>query len=389
MRTMMPPADLEPAVAASRRTGIRIGIRRRHLVLALALAHVSIAADVRAAACPDVAGHFRIAGSGKALEDALDVLGIRGVGFPGSEVRVSGSADIELSLWVRSGRTGAIPAQPARRLKPGVDYVCRDDWITFTGKSDSSRQIDDQWYEGRATLRIAPDTRGLNFVVAFSGSERITVYSYDSARISLPKPGTRKNVTEAIRWPDAAEPEPGVRAREDVREPPEVARVRRLVGDPKVLGNVLLNGLQAVNGGVLVQLRARKSDEVVRFEDRLRAAAIPYEFKRPPIWSDNAYVLQLLVRPGDGTGSPSRPSAHRVQQEILRMQHPLVDVTKVVDAGDAYVATLNILGQETLPNILARLRANTRMFGEIDVLGETVSPATPGLRVAQLSLRLR
>lgn len=165
--------------------------------------------------------------------------------------------------------------------------------------------------------------------------------------------------------------------------------MRRLL-DAKVLGSLTLGGMQVRDGAVLVSLRARRQDDVVQFEDRLRTASIPYEFRRPPIWSNSVYELQLLVRPSSSrTGGPGRPSAYRVQQELLRMRHPLVDVTKVIDAGDAYVATLNILGQDSMESIVTRLRRNTDMFGDIVVLQDAARPDTPRLRVAQLQLRLR
>ena len=53
------------------------------------------------------------------------------------------------------------------------------------------------------------------------------------------------------------------------------------------------------------------------------------------------------------------------------MQHPMVSVGKVDDQGDAYIATLDVLGAESTEMILKRLRLNTTMFRDIEVLDDT------------------
>jgi len=152
----------------------------------------------------------------------------------------------------------------------------------------------------------------------------------------------------------------------------------------------MLNTLSAQSNGVLATMQASRSDDVAQFEDRLRSAGINYEMKTLPIWSNNAYYLSMLVQPTRSTaGKPVRPSSHRVQQEMDKIHHPMVDVTKVEIDGDAYIATLNILGQVTTEHIIARLQANSTLFSNIETLSDTPRADTPNLRVAQLRLHLR
>ena len=105
---------------------------------------------------------------------------------------------------------------------------------------------------------------------------------------------------------------------------------------------------------------------------RMEAAGIAYTVKREPIWSNNGYSMQFLFgTAGDAARPGWRPSVMRVQQEIERMQHPMVSVGKVDDQGDAYIATLDVLGAESTEMILKRLRLNTTMFRDIEVLDDT------------------
>jgi hypothetical protein len=41
------------------------------------------------------------------------------------------------------------------------------------------------------------------------------------------------------------------------------------------------------------------------------------------------------------------------------MQHAMVSVSQVEDTGDAYIATLDVIGAEPVELILKRLRLNT------------------------------
>ncbi len=341
-------------------------------------------------ACPDVTGTYRVDEFGAALGDALDALRIRSAGFTGSQVRFSGPAEERLGLWVKSGSTGALPSQPTLVLQNGADYTCKQGRIVFTREVEASRRTDQGWLEGRSTVRISRSGRGgLAIEVVFKGRQRSTLYSYDSARVSVPVPGTGQTLSEAIRWPDSAEPDTTVQPVAPAPEPKALVSARRLL-DSKVLGNVILGGLRVNGDAVVATLKVLRSEDAVNLEDRLRAAAIPYQVKVSPLWTNNAYHMEILVWPeGGGPGNAWRPSVHRVEQELLKMANPMVDVAKVETSGDTYIATLKLLGQETPENVIARLQANSSFFSEIALINESVSLAAPKVRVAQLRLRLR
>lgn len=361
--------------------------------VALALHAGSEAAEPSARAreaCPDVTGTYRVEGSGSAQGDAIKALRILSAGFIGSQVRVSGPAEDRLGLWVRSGSTGPLPSQPTLVLQNGTDYVCKDGRIVIASGVEASRRTDQTWLEGQSTVRLARSGRGgLAIEVLFKGRQRSTLYSYDSARVSIPLPGTGQTLSEALRWPDASEPETTAQPAPPPPEPKAVVSARRLL-DSKVLGPVILGGLRPSGDAVAATLKVLRSEDAVRLEDRLRAAGIAYQVKVSPVWSNNAYHMEILVWPeGGGPGNAWRPSVHRVEQELRKMANPMVDVAKVETSGDAYLATLKLLGQETPENVIARLRANSSLFSEIALVNESVSLAAPKVRETQLRLRVR
>lgn len=384
---MMRPAPRSPR--RPRLLASRLGL----IALALALQAGSEAAEPSARAreaCPDVTGTYRVADFGAAMGDAIKALGIPSAGFTGSQVRLSGPAEERLGLWVRSGSSGALPAQPTRILQNGPDYTCKEGRIVITREAEASRRTDQAWLEGRSTVRIARSGRGgLAIDVVFKGRQRSTLYSYDSARVSVPLPGTGQTLAEAIRWPDISEPDTTAQPVAPPPEPKALVSARRML-DSKIVGNVILGGLRVNGDAVAVTLKALRSEDAVKLEDRLRAAAIPYQVKVSPVWTNNAYYLEILVWPeGGGPGNAWRPSAHRVEQELSRLANPMVDVAKVETAGDGYVATLHLMGQETPENVIARLKATTSLFSEITLINESVRIDAPKVRIAQLRLRVR
>ncbi len=319
--------------------------------------------------CPDLAGHYRVDGFGPVLGDALQVLGLQMAGFQDSEVKITGRTDTALQFWIKSGKSSSMSTQPARTLTRGLDYECAGASIVLKALASSSRQTGDGWLEGQSTVSLSRSGVGLGLSTSFHGRERTTIYSYDSARISIPKLGTAQTLGGGIRWPNISEPKPV----EYVPVPEsEQVRAMRQVLTASLLGGVNLGGLQDSGDRVLASLDVRDSEEVSAFEDRLRAAGIAYTVKREPIWSNNGYSMQFLFgTAGDAARPGWRPSVMRVQQEIERMQHPMVSVGKVDDQGDAYIATLDVLGAESTEMILKRLRLNTTMFRDIEVLDDT------------------
>jgi hypothetical protein len=63
------------------------------LVAAPGLVTDAYAKDSTAGSCPDVSGHYRVAGFSPALADALKALRASSAGFTSSEVKFSGRAE--------------------------------------------------------------------------------------------------------------------------------------------------------------------------------------------------------------------------------------------------------------------------------------------------------
>ena len=341
----------------------------RVVTFAVAMA-LGLSAPAQAAQdCPDLAGHYRVDGFGPVLGDALKLLGLQMAGFQDSEVKITGQTDTALQFWIKSGKSSPMSTQPTRTLTHGLDYVCAGSSIVLKGSTSASRQTDAGWLEGQSSVSLSRSGEGLGLAASFHGRERTTIYSYDSARVSIPKFGTGQTLGGGIRWPNISEPKPVEYV--PVPESETVQAMRRML-TPSLLGGVNLGGLQDSGDRVLASLNARNSDDVLAFEDRLRAAGIAYDVKRAPVWSNNGYSMQFVFAAGTGEATPAwHPSAFRVQQEIERMQHPMVSVSKVEDQGDAYVATLDVIGMESTEMILKRLRLNTTMFRDIEVLDDT------------------
>lgn len=319
--------------------------------------------------CPDLAGHYRVDGFGPVLGDALKVLGLTMAGFTDSEVKITGRTETALQFRIKSGKSSPMSTQPTRTLTQGLDYVCAGSSIVLKATANSSRQGDQGWLEGQSTVSLSRSGTGLGLAASFHGRERTTLYSYDSARVSIPKLGTAQTLGDAIRWPNISEPRPVEYV--PVPESGSVQSMRRML-TPSLLGSVNLGGLQDRGSQVIASLNAPRSDDVIAFEDRLRDAAIAYEVTRAPVWSNNGYSMQFVFAAGKSETPPAwHPSAFRVQHEIERMQHPMISVSKVEDDGDTYIATLDVIGMESVEMILKRLRLNTTMFRDIEVLDDT------------------
>jgi hypothetical protein len=361
-------------------------VRRWRVVACTAVTMLGLGATAQAAQdCPDLAGHYRVDGFGPVLGDALKLLGLQMAGFRDSEVKITGRADSALQFWIKSGKSSPMAKQPSRTLTHGLDYVCAGSSIVLKGSTSASRQTDAGWLEGQSTVSLSRSGTGLGLATSFHGRERTTIYSYDSARVSIPKFGTAQTLGGGIRWPNISEPRPVEYV--PVPESASVQSMRQML-NPSLLGSINLGGLQDRGSQVLASLNAPRSDDVIAFEDRLRDAAIAYEVTRAPVWSNNGYSMQFVFAAGKGEATPAwHPSAFRVQHEIERMQHAMVSVGKVEDAGDTYIATLDVIGMESTEMILKRLRLNTTMFRDIAVLDETPSERR-NLRHVRLRLTL-
>ena len=134
---------------------------------------------------------------------------------------------------------------------------------------------------------------------------------------------------------------------------------------------------------------ASTSEDVVAFEDRLRAARLAYTTIRAPIWTNSQYYMEFAFAAATGAGASGwHPSVFRVEQELERLRRPMVSVRKVSEADGAYVAELEVIGDEAVDTILAGLRANTTMFRDIAVLDDTPQADRRNLRVVRLRVRV-
>jgi hypothetical protein len=392
---MNEPSWRHPGVRARAAAPAQAGI----LLIGALAASAAHAKDPGIRDCPDVSGHYRVVRTveGPPMAEALEALHAGMANFIGSEVRLEGPRAGRLLVWVKSGSTGVLPASPNAELRQGSDYSCVNGWVKLARVADGSRRLDEGWYEGRSTAAITRAPRGgLLMQVKFSGRQRTTLYSYESARISVPKLGTGRSLTESMRLPDISEPAPeppaGSRAAGAPPPPPEhpaVAGVRQLL-TAQVLGNTVLGPLRPSGDAVLVILTAKSSDAVLQFEERMRAGEIAYRVERQPIWSNNAYGMELLVWPRGTVSAPAaRPSILRVEHEVRRLCPPLVDVREVQTLGEGYVVALSLMDQTSVDDLAARIKAHAPLFREVAVLGESSRPDAPKLRTARLLLTVR
>lgn len=254
-------------------------------------------------ACPDVTGRYSISGFSSALGDTLDMLHARQAGFSDSGIELHGAVDGTLSVGVKSGRISAWSNGPVAVLSEGKDFDCTGGALVFHPHPSASRKADDgAFYSGSSRVSLSRGGGDLAINVRFSGSQRTTLYSYDSANVSIPRFGTRTTLNDTIRWGPYTEPvEPVV-----VKVPKGELDVRGLLTS-SVVGNVIMGWVSTEKTGVEVTFNAPHSDDIEPFEQRLHAAGIDYRMKRPPIWTNGAYYLVLVIQPPHGTtGSDDR-----------------------------------------------------------------------------------
>jgi hypothetical protein len=278
-----------------------MGLRATCLVSsrAIAVAALLVAIGTRAHAagpCPEVSGQYSVTGFGKALGDVLEAMQARQAGSRDSGVELHGAADGELTIGVKSGSTSHWSTSPVVVLQKGKDFDCKEGALVLHPHMDTSRKTDDgTWYGGASTISLSPKGGELAVDVSFTGSQRMSLYSYESANVSIPRPGTRTTLKDSILWPVYSEPTPP--ATTTPTEPTVVLAARKLL-TAHVLGNVMLGWVSASAGGAKVTLTVPHSDDVTRFEERLRAASIHYRITTAPIWTNNAYYMALEIQSG-------------------------------------------------------------------------------------------
>lgn len=321
------------------------------------------------------------------LGDALKFWGAEMAGFSDSEIKITGSAYQSLNLFWKSGSTGTMSKTPNRTWRINVNYRCENGRIVFINSVPAERNTD-AWYEGTAQISIAPDTtKGLTIAAAFSGRQRTTLYSYDSARISIPK-GAAITLSDSIRFPPMSEPAPK-KIEPDKPESSNVLALRTTLTHT-MLGPVMLATISEKGDAQQVTFTAKSNEDVAAFEDRLHQALVAYEIKTQPIWSNNAYYFTMLIQNKPAENSHAiQYSSHRVLVEMQKISHPMVDASKAIEQDGRYLVTLNVLGGVGADEIIARLKRNSSLVADAKLLSDSVSPQSAKLRVVVLSVRLR
>lgn len=351
----------------------------------------AIAAGVKDnSTCPDLTGHYRVAEFGDANDDALKALSSRMASSQYSEVQFARGVGQDWELFIKSGATGRFPGSPSVTLRHGTDFACRDGWVEVIPPVRTNRRTEQGWFEGQSVVlldRASPN--GLRLTVRFSGGQRSTLYQYDSARLSLPVPGTGMRLNEAIRWPDVSEPAPPrIDNTPPAPEAPSVAQTRQRLS-ATMLGPVILTGLKPDAHGVRASLKATQSEQVAAFEDRLRSAGMGYRVLRQPLWSNNAHEFELLILPAGSTAA-WRPSLLWVENELRRFRHPNAAETGSIQVDPhGYRVAFTLSGGTQAQDVATHIQTRSGAFAEVQVQQPVAVSSASGARTAQLLLVMK
>ena len=356
-----------------------------------ALNGLAIAAGVKDnSACPDLSGHYRVAEFGDVNDDALQALRSRMASSLDSEVRFGRGVGQNWELFIKSGATGRFPGSPSVTLRHGTDFACRDGGMELITPVRTSRKTEQGWFEGQSVVlvnRASPN--GLRLTVRFSGGQRTTLYQYDSARLSLPVPGSGMRLNEGIRWPDVSEPAPPrIDNTPPAPESPSVAQTRQRLS-ATLLGPVILTGLKPDAQGVRTSLKATQSERVAAFEDRLRSAGMGYRVLRQPLWSNNAHEFELLILPAGSTAA-WRPSLLWVENELRRIRHPNTAETGSIQVDpQGYRVAFTLSGGTQAQDVARHIQTRSTAFAEVQVQQPVEVSSASRARTAQLLLVMK
>ncbi|WP_056192122.1 hypothetical protein [Pelomonas sp. Root1237] len=355
----------------------RIALRFAMLAMACPLA-----AFAAPPSCPEVTGSFTVNGDPAVVSDALRALGTGGGDAAGASLTLSGSPRATLRLSVMPARPDRFSRPTEWTLNNPADFRCEGGWLVLSRPVTASRRVRDGLFSGRSIVRLAPAAGGdLQIEVRFKGGETTRIYSYDSATIDLPLPWSRAAATDRLAWPEGLvavfRPEPA-----PVAEPARVAEARRLLGSTGLrVGNIV-----ADETAVRAKVSATPRD-LVRLEDKLRAAGVAYEVPASPVQTASAYVVDLVLpqRPG----ATSQPSRQWVEQELTSWRHPSADVNKVDCRDGACIAQLGLRSGLSAEDAVQRVRSMSQAFSDVRVLPGTERALSPSLRVVDVQLRPR
>lgn len=364
-----------------------------------ALALASPLAALAAPACPQFEGSFSIQGAPAVAGDALRALGADRRDAVGGNLTISARSGAPLRL--------SFDPPPADRPRQAVDWAlnspadfrCEKGWLVMARAVEASRGA----FEGRSTVRIAPDMDGggLQVEVSFKGRESARIYSYDSAKVDVPLPWSRKSVTERQVWsgaslvawrgklPESAlesapmpAPAPAPSPVAAVAESAGVKQARQLLGRT----GLMLNDVAADETAQRAKVRATPA-ELARLEDALRAVGVAYEVPVSPVQTGSAYFVEVVLP--QRTGAASRPSRLWVEQELTRFLPPYASVNRVESQDDTWTVQLGLINGLKAEDALQRVRTSSKAFSEVRVLPGTERALGPALRVVDVQLRAR
>ena len=346
---------MSPAACPLRTLGRKMRSMRRSILLFL----LAVGLVPSAIACPDLTGRYRIGyKSGLEPEAYGGILtALRVTRRPG------GDLDLEISSS-SDGRTMAVrllasptsptetqQRQPHATLSFGADYDCKDGVVSLLAPFDDGRKSDNGYLEGTTVVSMRRGSGGgLAFTLQFTGVQRSTLYSYDSARISVPLPLTRRRLVETAEVMPAhlapPPPDPAMVARKRAEE----LTLASLSSKVRSLTGASIGVTEAKAEGTLLYLRASSTDAMLRIEDSLLTSDLPYEVVGEPYWAGSVYTFKILVRSERG-GAVRRPSAFRVEKELEKLLCVLSTkgsyVIKTRRNGEDYEALVALQGGMT------------------------------------------
>ncbi|TAH44148.1 MAG: hypothetical protein E6Q43_02410 [Dokdonella sp.] len=342
------------------------------LVLGLALTGTYCQAETVSSDgnCPDISGRYRAYGPDHEVRDALAAIKAFSNNSKGRLIEIQWVSDgaFQVSSGTANSEWGM--SKPTR-LVEGTDFTCNDGFIRFKEVAESVRKEDgDEYpYSGTSIVEIGKSgNQTLSVTVTFSGSKKISLFSYDSANVEIRKPGTQRTFVETLHWEALSDSDFESLTRIPEKEPESFVEIRRMLS-ARILGDTRLIGLKQSSEGVLASLRASRDDDIVDLENNLRAAWIAYDSKREPVWSNNDYSFEFLIRTGDADdGRASRPSLLRVGKELRDLAWPLAQFGEVTAADTGFEATFQLEQPHSAEALVERLKANSRLLGEFELV---------------------
>lgn len=340
-----------------------------------------------AARCVPLDGEYRVEGEISTLDDVLTALQARASASSGSVIRLRSDADGSLHLWFQHRGEAMWRSASDQVLRAPDAIECVDGWWQVLPAVRASRKNEQSVYlQGQSQLALAVASNGnLQLRVHFSGSERANLFSYESAHVSLPIPGSGVAMTERLIWrdnrsiapdpppPPAPAPEPA--AARDLR-----TKVQAALPPTATLRQFTMREKQAD-----AHIYTRNSKEMASVEDRLHAAGILYQVISEPLWSGNGWLTTLRIDAAGAASPPAwSPSLFRVAFALDSYGDPTFATGRPTGAAGQYRVIVRSPEGRTADHYLARLRANAPMFRQIEVVSEHFEGKS---RVVEVGLR--